>query len=390
MGVEARTPKPIAIAGTTIRELAGQWSVARVTAGSAKDPADIRDAIDQRAWRPATVPGTVVSALIAAGEWDWESPPNIDGDDWWYRCEFTSPDDAPPIRHVLRFAGLATIAQVWLNDHPILTSDSMWLSHEVDATALLKKDNTLMIRFASLQKALEAKRPRPRWRTRMVEQQQLRWWRTSWLGRMPGWTPAAPAIGPWRGVFLETRANEVGDLYLAYAECDRHDRSGGRRRGDICWRGPSRRFRARRCAAARMKHECPIEPSAARTTLAATALVPNVERWWPHTHGASPLYDVTVIVESDAGTTTASLGRVGFRDVAIDRGADGKGFALRINDVACFARGSCWAPLDVASLGGTRDAYREALQQVRDAGFNMLRVSGTMLYETDLFLRSLR
>ena len=50
-----------------------------------------------------------------------------------------------------------------------------------------------------------AKRPRPRWRAPMIEHQQLRWFRTTLLGRTPGWSPPAAAVGPWRDVRLERR-----------------------------------------------------------------------------------------------------------------------------------------------------------------------------------------
>ena len=39
----------------------------------------------------------------------------------------------------------------------------------------------------------------------MVKQQQLRWVRTTLLGRTPGWSPPAAPVGPWRAVWLERR-----------------------------------------------------------------------------------------------------------------------------------------------------------------------------------------
>jgi beta-mannosidase len=54
-----------------------------------------------------------------------------------------------------------------------------------------------------------------------------------------------------------------------------------------------------------------------------------------------------------------------------------------------FCRGACWTPLDVVTLAATPEAYRDAVAQVCAAGMNMLRVSGTMIYEDDAFLDAL-
>jgi beta-mannosidase len=79
------------------------------------------------------------------------------------------------------------------------------------------------------------------------------------------------------------------------------------------------------------------------------------------------------------------LGRVGFRALEIARDADGEGFGLHMNGVPVFSRGVCWTPLDLAALDAEASVYRTALERLRDAGVNMIRIGGTMVYETDVF-----
>ncbi|WP_141704032.1 hypothetical protein [Methylobrevis pamukkalensis] len=107
----------------------------------------------------------------------------------------------------------------------------------------------------------------------------------------------------------------------------------------------------------------------------------DVAPWWPATHGDQPLYPVT----AEAGDITIDLARTGFRRIAVDRGPDGRGFGLVVNGVPVFCRGACWTNADIVRLPGTRDDYAPLLRMAAAAGMNMIRVGGTMLYESPAF-----
>jgi beta-mannosidase len=112
-----------------------------------------------------------------------------------------------------------------------------------------------------------------------------------------------------------------------------------------------------------------------------TLRIPDVAVWWPHTHGAPNLHEVTAQINS----TKIDLGRVGFRSIETDRGADARGFGLIINGVPIFCRGAVWTPADPIGLDSSRETLLPLLQQAREAGMNMLRIGGTMVYESDAF-----
>ena len=105
------------------------------------------------------MPGTAAGALRARGLWTAgvDDSEVLDGQDWWFRCRFTDPGDGP---WILRCHGLATFADVWLNDSHLLHSENMFLEHECEVDHL-QAENELCIRFAALHPALAGKRPRP-------------------------------------------------------------------------------------------------------------------------------------------------------------------------------------------------------------------------------------
>ena len=158
---------------------------------------------------------TAAAALRAAGRWDLNHPRDFDADDWWYRCRFAAPD--PETRCRLHFEGLATVADAWLNGTHILRSESMFVATAIDVRGILGADNELVLRFHALGPLLAVRRPRPSWRTGLVVHQQLRWHRTTLLGRIPAWCPPVAPVGPWRPILLESAGSlrvEEADVHV--------------------------------------------------------------------------------------------------------------------------------------------------------------------------------
>jgi beta-mannosidase len=286
-------------------------------------------------WVPARVPGTAAAAF-------GPDAADFDAEDWWFRTRF----GAEPGEATLRFGGIATVAEVLLNGEPILESESMFVAHAVRVT--VREVNELVIRCRPLRPLLDVpRRPRARWRTQLAEG-NLRFFRTTLLGRAPGFAPGPAPVGPWRPVTLERHPQPAAARIRV--ELDGED-GVIHADGEIVCEGRSGEGELR---------------------------LPGVERWWPHTHGEPRLYEVRV------GDTVR---RVGFRALqpGPDYDVDADALALRVNGVPVFARGALWTPVDFVSLAPSGEQLRAALEQVRDAGMNMLRLPGTGVYESDAF-----
>lgn len=341
------------------------WQVCATEPGAAADPAGLeRLAVD---WVESTG-GTAAETMRAAGLWSLDGPARrFDAEDWWYRAELPSLDGD---ELVLCFDGLATVADAWVDGEHLLSSESMFLAHE---RPLPRGSRVLHLRFRALDPLLATKRPRPRWRAPLVEHQQLRWFRTTLLGRTPGWSPPAAPVGPWRPVRVEARVGFAVDGLRLRASLD-----GERGLLEVV-----ARLRTLRAEPRVVEIVVERNGESYRATLERTGdgftgalVVPRVERWWPHTHGEPALYGARLRVDGVA----VDLGPAGFR--TIERDGD---FGLKVNGVPVFCRGACWAPPDPVSLDAGREAYARTLGLARDAGMNMVRVPGTMVYETDDF-----
>lgn len=359
------------------------WHLTRIKPDPEDDSSGILPPF--QTWPPAKVPGTVASALPANGAWEPASAQDPDEYEWLYMCAIEAPPQEPGARTILRLGGLATIAEVTLNGQLLLSSQNMFLEHAVDVSGLLRANghNELGLRFRALTPLLAERRPRPRWRTRLVEAQQLRWFRTTLLGRMPGWCPKAPPVGPYRPITLEVRRG-IAAISARLAVGPEHGAVQATLHVQTI---EGAAIEAASIVVGDRDAKLHLDgQSNGSVILRGSLRVSDAEPWWPHTHGAQPLYPARAHLRLTGfpDEITVDLGRIGFRSLELETGA-GEDFALRINGTRIFCRGACWTPLDFMTLSANEDAYREALQQVRAAGMNMLRLPGNMSYEAPIF-----
>jgi beta-mannosidase len=345
--------------------------------------------LDRVPFIPAIVPGTVASNLGSQNVWNWGDPARFDSEQWCFRCRFSAERRELEEEISIQLEGIATLASVWLNGKLLFESESMFARHEVNVSSLLEETNELLIFCRSLEVALRAHRsrkPAARWRTQVVAESQLRWFRTTLLGRAPGFAPGPEPVGPWRPVTLVRRRDlvlqrrsrmigtdeKVGVIGLELALRSLH---------------PAARPVSGQLISGERASSFTFEHAGNEHAARATLQIPNVPHWWPHTHGKPELCPLRVELQLAGGSSIVmNEPPVGFRTLnKLAQTADEGGLQIFWNNVPIFCRGVVWTPPDIVSLSQSSSTIRERLLLLRDAGFNMIRVAGTTVYEDHLF-----
>lgn len=368
--------------------LQANWLICAAPPSHAGSPAPPQGS----AWIPIADLMPVAAALRELKQWTIDDPARrFDAQDWWYKVRFDAPARAEGERLVLGFDGLATVAQVWLNGVELLSSSNMFVSHECDVSnALTVADNELLICFSALDIHLAVRRKRPRWRAPMIEHQQLRWFRTTVLGRTPGWSPPAAVVGPWKDIWLERRNTiDVKNLSLnarvegatGIVVCNLQ----AQRLSDRAIESVQLQLaRHERVEVHRLTRNADTDGHGTQS-YTGELRISDADLWWPHTHGEPALYQATlrIRVADFSEDVIIDLGRVGFRTISLDTTSGD--FSLSVNGAPIFCRGACWTPLDPVTLRSCAVDCQAAVAQACRAGMNMLRVAGTTVYEEDHF-----
>ncbi|OZD01813.1 beta-mannosidase [Rhodococcus sp. 06-235-1A] len=334
-----------------------RWRLARTDAGSVLDPGDLREDLD---WIDAAVPGTVATAL---GD---SLAVNPDDHDWWFVADVDTGDHR---RTRVRFGGIATRAQIWIDGLHRRTVTSMFVPETLDLTDC-GDSVTIAVHIESLTAHLKSRRPRGRWRSSMIAAQGLRHERTTMLGRAPVYGPLPVPVGPWREVSM-TAIPDVrrSELSTVVSGTD----------GIVVLRAELDSPREARILINDSMSSIHTVELGSVEHIDRSVTLPDVELWWPHTHGTPRTYRVSLEIDGIAHP----LGDVGFRTVELDRTAGGA--QLVVNGENIFCRGGTWTPLDPVRLWSPEADLRVALEQLRSAGLNMVRVVGTLVYEQPEF-----
>ncbi|KAM6536096.1 hypothetical protein FALCPG4_005616 [Fusarium falciforme] len=304
---------------------------------------------------------------------------------WSYRTTFASPAKEGSSVYLL-FDGLDTFATVKLNESVILESCNMFVSHRVDVTNLLKKDNSLTIDFDSaLLRGREIKEKMSDHQFVLfngeagrlaVRKAQYHW---GW-----DWGPKLMTAGPWRPVRLEVSYAHIDDVFVKYELSD--DLKTVEGSVDIEVDGGFDQA----CLSIRFEDNVVFSSEASSPSTGRASIPFNIKDpkpWYPAGYGNQHMYEVTVDIIKGGQVLDSWTKKTGFRRSELIQRDDshGQSFFFRVNGIDIFCGGSCWIPADSLLPKITPDRYRQWLQLMIDGNQIMTRVWGGGIYEEDAF-----
>lgn len=342
-------------------------------------------------WHKATVPSTVVGALVTDGtfkdpfygmnlrdipgmsykiglnfvhlDMDPASPYAVP---WWYRTTFKKPAG----KHVvLRFDGINYRAYIWLNGKRIADSSQIagtYRRYEFDVADQLKATNVL---------AIEIFAPTP------ADLQ------TTWVD----WNPSPPDkdMGLWQPVWLASS----GDVVVRHPSIVSQVDTAGLKSADVTVGVDVRNLSSRtltgtvrgKLGAITFAKSLTLAPSESAFVAFSPDSFPqlhvtNARLWWPAELGKPNLYDLEVGFDIGGRVSDQQRTRVGIRQMTSEMTP--KGAALfSVNGKRILVRGGGWAPdMFFRPQPERQDAQ---LLYALDMHLNTIRLEGN--YEDDRF-----
>ncbi len=350
------------------------------------------------AWKtvPAKVPGDAYVALQDAGVLpDLTVGTNVfaalryEQCEWRYRRTFPGVSAAKGETVQLRFDGVDTRADYYLNGECLGHTENMFVPARFDVTGRLKEENVLEVNIKSpLGRPLLGVLGRSRVGGTDVE--GIRKAQHSF-----GWDimPRVVSGGIWRSVSLDVLPEcRFGDVHWM---CVRADPAA--RTADV-------RVDCQILAPWRHLHEATLRITLARNGKVAARrehvvrfyqtrdsfTVRDADLWWPRDAGEAALYDATAeFVAADGTVLARDTRKVGLRTIRLERedwrSEENPGtFRFVVNGTPVYMHGCDVTPMDALH---SRDAQHlpKCLEMLVDLNCNMVRVWGGGVYESDAF-----
>lgn len=354
----------------------------------------------QEEFFPASVPGSVYQAYLDNGK--MEDPYYRDNElkalelmkrDFEYRTVFDVPGEMLEKEEIiLRFDGIDTVGEIWLNASRLGFVDNMHRIWEYRVKDLLRPaGNELKVALRSpvnyIQELYE-KDP-----LISVSTDAMRG--ASYLRKahcMYGWDwgPRLPDAGIWRDVtLLGADYARLDNVYVTQKHQDGQVRLHIRAQAEVFGYEGLSPVGGEEGGNVYTLNTVITAPDGSRTEIGnrTETVLENPELWWPNGYGGQPLYTVRVELHRDGKLLDVWERRIGLRTMRVVQEKDqwGTSFCHEVNGVRIFAMGADYIPEDNILPRVTRERTYDLLVQARDAHFNCVRVWGGGNYPYDAF-----
>jgi beta-galactosidase/beta-glucuronidase len=362
-------------------ELSSGWMIKQFSPRAALDAAVLDEAVkapDSAGWLPApAMPAMVHDILLHHKKIETPWLPGraemcrwVAEQDWIYATRFTAPGTAGETW--LRFTGLDTIVDVYLNGRRIASHSNMYLPLEVEIGRNLRRDNSLVLHFHAIFEKAGSK-PVP---LRAVNGGRVRRPAQNY-GNYLGPQPFFSRVGVYDRVFLQTTGgNRMVDV-VAGASLNEPltegtvalDISGQSRSGSL-------EVRVRvldpegKVAAASSK---PVRVIDGAFSLHDERKVTRPRLWWPRGYGGQPLYRVEIELIVNGQVHQTEQRTLGFRHVAMS-----SRLHFLVNGVPIRWWGGDWVTPHWQTAVWDQPRVEKLFQMAEHANFNAFRVWGVV------------
>jgi len=338
-------------------------------------------------WLPAKIPGTAHTDLWAnkliADPFLGDNEKNlqwIENEDWQYRSTFLISADELKNEHcILQFDGLDTFAEVTLNGTPILSSNNMFRTWEVEVKKLLKTgQNQLEITFRSAVKKAKEEAKKLSYTLPGDEKVFARkaQYHFGW-----DWGPRFATAGIWKKASL--RFWNKAKIQSIHFQQDELTNKHAKLKFDLT-------IQADYPGEYTIKFsQMPFKKKLKKgiNTISIPIEIKNPLLWWPNGLGIPHLYHNDFSLYNNQQKLDEQQVTVGLRTIQLVQEKDktGKSFYFKINGQPVFIKGANVIPPDSFLPRATDSVYQSIVKNAADANMNMLRVWGGGVYADDAF-----
>lgn len=380
-----------------IIDLNGQWNISHcpVTEGTPEQAQAFPSF-------PCMVPGDVHNALVCAGEIgdplvgeNMKQSYQYETEEWWYQREVLLESKREGVRYALRFEGINIHGKVYLNSCFLGETENAFLPYEFDVTDCIHEgSNNLQVMvdcgLYTICNGKDIEKYDPKDPGAIREDLELRriYLRKPQFEYNWDWARRLVTVGLWKPVELrEYHTAALRDLHVTdvfeekgfdsvtcNVEIEAELFSATPLRLEITLSGYG-------------EAQCQFVSVGSDGKAAVSFVLQHPALWYPNGYGAQPLYTVTAKLYDEEAMICERSVRHGIRKIGLDDSfiseEEGHRFAITINDVAVFCKGANWVPADHILANVSDEKYRVLIRSAKEANYNMLRIWGGGIYETD-------
>jgi len=318
----------------------------------------------------------------------------VSENEWWYRKEIELTAELMGKDVVeLYFGGLDTFATIWVNEQKVGEANNMFTPWRFNIKKAAKSGkNIIAIRFKPVYKVaneLEAQH-KHKYACLCAENFSARpYVRKAQYSFGWDWGPTLPTAGIWReakiyaynkarlGYVASTPVSVSAQKATVKITAEVHTAYDEELCLNFILSGYGQRF----------EEDVELKVGVGRHFADCTFEVVEPKLWWPRGYGEPALYDASVKVYSGAELLDETQIKVGIRNIELVQEPDneGKSFIFKINGQPVFCKGANWIPADSFLPKVNYQLYNRLLGYAAEANFNMLRVWGGGVYESEDF-----